>query len=107
MAKKKKNIAPLGDRVMIIYEELGTEEVTAGGIIIPETAQEPKYEGNVVAVGTGFKNDKGETIPIDDIMVGDRIMYKKYSGSEFHIDDERYLIVPREDIMCRYPRAGE
>lgn len=87
---------PLHDRVLV--RRLDSEEKTAGGIIIPDTAKEKPQEGEVVAVGAGAKNEKGEVSPLD-VKAGDRILFGKWSGTEVKIDGEELLIMKESDIM--------
>ncbi len=89
-------IKPLHDRVLV--EPLDSEEKTAGGIIIPDTAKEKPMEGKIVAVGTGAKNDDGKVAPLD-VTKGDRILYGKWSGTEVKVDGDDYLIMKESDIM--------
>jgi chaperonin GroES len=77
---------------------LDTEEKTAGGIIIPDTAKEKPMEGEVVAVGPGGRDDSGKIIP-PDVEQGDRVLYGKWSGTEVKIDGEDLLIMKESDIM--------
>ena len=87
---------PLHDRVLI--EVLDSEEKTAGGIIIPDTAKEKPQEGEVVAVGPGAKNDAGKLSPMD-VKVGDIVLFGKWSGTEVKIDNKEYSIMKESDIM--------
>ena len=87
---------PLHDRVLV--EPLNAEEKTAGGIIIPDTAQEKPMEGKIVAVGTGYKSDDGKVIPLD-VKKGDTVLYGKFAGTEVRIDGNDYLIMKESDIM--------
>ena len=87
---------PLHDRVLI--EVLDSSEKTAGGIIIPDTAQEKPQEGKVVAVGGGAKTEDGKTIPMD-VKVGDKVLFGKWSGTEVKIDGKEYSIMKESDIM--------
>ena len=87
---------PLHDRVLI--ESLESEEKTAGGIIIPDTAKEKPQEGKVIAVGPGAKSEDGKTIPMD-VKVGDRVLFGKWSGTEVKIDGKEYSIMKESDIM--------
>jgi chaperonin GroES len=87
---------PLHDRVVI--ERIDAEAKTAGGIIIPDTAQEKPQQGKVVAVGPGGRDERGKLIPID-VKVGNRILFGKWSGTEVKIDDVEYLIMKESDIM--------
>jgi chaperonin GroES len=87
---------PLHDRVVV--RRIDAEEKTAGGIIIPDTAKEKPMEGEVIAVGAGARNEKGELFPLD-VKAGDRILFGKWSGSEVRIDGEDLLIMKESDIM--------
>ncbi|MCG8504940.1 MAG: co-chaperone GroES [Sphingomonadales bacterium] len=87
---------PLHDRVLV--RRLDSEEKTAGGIIIPDTAQEKPQEGEVVAVGPGAKNEQGVVAPLD-VKAGDRILFGKWSGTEVKVDGEELLIMKESDIM--------
>ncbi len=87
---------PLHDRVVVRRVE--AELKSAGGIIIPETAQEKPQQGEVVAVGPGARNDKGEVAPMD-VKAGDRVLFGKWSGTEVKIDGEDLLIMKESDIM--------
>jgi chaperonin GroES len=87
---------PLHDRVLI--ESLESEEKTAGGIIIPDTAKEKPQEGKVIAIGPGAKSEDGKTIPMD-VKVGDRVLFGKWSGTEVKVDGKEYSIMKESDIM--------
>ena len=87
---------PLHDRVLIRRVE--SEEKTAGGIIIPDTAKEKPMEGEVVAVGAGSRGEDGKLQPLD-VKAGDRILFGKWSGSEVRINGEDLLIMKESDIM--------
>jgi chaperonin GroES len=87
---------PLHDRVLV--RRVTPEEKTAGGIIIPDTAKEKPQEGEVIAVGSGTLNDKGELRPLD-VKAGDRILFGKWSGTEVKLDNEELLIMKESDIM--------
>jgi chaperonin GroES len=87
---------PLHDRVVVRRVE--SEEKTAGGIIIPDTAKEKPMEGEVLAVGPGARNEKGELVALD-VKAGDRILFGKWSGSEVRIDGEDLLIMKESDVM--------
>jgi chaperonin GroES len=87
---------PLHDRVVVRRVE--SEERTAGGIIIPDTAKEKPQEGEVIAVGPGGRDEAGKLIPID-LRVGDRILFGKWSGTEVKIDGEELLIMKESDVM--------
>jgi chaperonin GroES len=87
---------PLHDRVVI--ERIEAEATTAGGIIIPDTAQEKPQQGKVIAVGPGGRDESGKLIPVD-LKVGDRILFGKWSGTEVKIDAVEYLIMKESDVM--------
>ncbi|CTQ52612.1 co-chaperonin GroES [Roseibium album] len=87
---------PLHDRVVV--RRVDSEEKTAGGIIIPDTAQEKPQEGEIVAIGAGARKDSGELIPVD-VKAGDRVLFGKWSGTEVKIDGEDLLIMKESDIM--------
>ena len=87
---------PLHDRVVV--RRIEAEEKTKGGIIIPDTAKEKPMQGEVIAVGPGARDEKGEIQKLD-VKVGDRIIFGKWSGTEVKIDDEEYLIMKESDIM--------
>ena len=88
---------PLHDRVLI--EVLDSEEKTAGGIIIPDTAKEKPQKGKVVAVGPGRINDDGKTLPMP-VKVGDNVVYSKYAGTEYVENGTEYLVVKESDILA-------
>jgi chaperonin GroES len=90
------NFRPLHDRVVV--RRLEEETKTAGGIIIPDTAKEKPMQGEVIAVGPGARNDKGEVSPLD-VKAGDRVLFGKWSGTEVKIDGEELLIMKESDIM--------
>jgi chaperonin GroES len=87
---------PLHDRVVI--RRLNAEEKSAGGIIIPDTAQEKPMEGEVVAVGPGARNEQGQIVALE-VKAGDRILFGKWSGTEVKLDGEELLIMKESDIM--------
>lgn len=87
-------IKPLGDRVLV--EPLKAEEVSAGGIVLPDTAKEKPAEGKIVAVGKGKKTEDGNVIPVD-LKVGDKVIYSKYGGNEIKTGDGKEYLVIRED----------
>lgn len=90
-------IQPLADRVVIKPAE--REEKTKGGIFLPDTAtKERPQEGTVLAVGEGRRDDSGKLIPMN-VKVGDKVLFAKYSGTEFKIDDVDYLILAEKDIL--------
>ncbi|MFT8943116.1 MAG: co-chaperone GroES [Acetobacter pasteurianus] len=87
---------PLHDRVVV--RRLEGEQKTAGGIIIPDTAQEKPMEGEVVAVGPGARNEQGQIVALD-VKAGDRVLFGKWSGTEVKIDGEELLIMKESDIL--------
>ena len=87
---------PLHDRVVV--RRLEAEEKTAGGIIIPDTAQEKPMEGEIVAAGPGARDETGKLVPLD-VKEGDRILFGKWSGTEVKLDGEELLIMKESDIM--------
>ena len=94
MAKSK--FRPLHDRVVVRRVE--SEERTKGGIIIPDTAKEKPQEGEIVAVGSGARDESGKLVPLD-VKAGDRILFGKWSGTEVKLDGEDLLIMKESDIM--------
>ncbi|MFM9977464.1 MAG: co-chaperone GroES [Sphingomonadaceae bacterium] len=90
------NFRPLHDRVLV--RRIEAEEKTAGGIIIPDTAKEKPQEGEIVAVGSGTKDEDGDIIPLD-VKAGDKILFGKWSGTEVKIDGEDLLIMKESDIL--------
>ena len=96
MASKLK-LKPLGGR--LIVEPIEQEEMTAGGIILPETAKEKPQEGKVLAAGPGERDDGGKRIPME-VGVGDRVLYAKYSGTEIKMDGKKVLILRESDILA-------
>ena len=87
---------PLHDRVLV--RRIDADEKTAGGIIIPDTAKEKPQRGEIVAVGAGARNDKGDIIPLD-VKAGDEVLFGKWSGTEVKIDGEDLLIMKESDIL--------
>lgn len=90
------NFRPLHDRVVVRRVE--SEAKTKGGIIIPDTAKEKPQEGEIVAVGTGTRDDKGNIVALD-VKAGDRVLFGKWSGTEVKLDGEDLLIMKESDIM--------
>ncbi len=91
-----KGLRPLGDRILV--KRVKEEERTKGGIIIPDTAKEKPQEGKIVAVGKGKYDDHGKLIPVE-VKAGDKILFGKYSGSEFKLEGEDLLILREDDIL--------
>jgi chaperonin GroES len=100
MASKAKasKLDPLGDRVVIRPSK--REEVSKGGIVIPDTAKEKPQEGEVVAVGPGKMTDEGKRIAMD-VKVGDIVVYARYAGTELKIDEEELVVVRESDILAK------
>jgi chaperonin GroES len=91
------NLKPLGNRVVV--EPLEQEEITSGGIVLPETAKEKPQKGTIVAVGPGDRDDDGKRIALD-VKVGDVVLYAKYSGTEIKVDGKKVLILRESDILA-------
>ena len=89
-------IRPLHDRVIV--KRMEEERKTASGIVIPDTAAEKPDQGEIVAVGTGKKDDQGKLIPLD-VKVGDRVLFGKYSGNEVKVSGEEVVVMREDDIM--------
>ena len=90
-------LKPLHDRVLV--KRLGEEEVTKGGIIIPDSAKEKPIKGEVVAVGPGKHSDKGEKIKMS-VAKGDKVLFNKYAGTEIKVDGEEFLVMREDDILA-------
>jgi chaperonin GroES len=91
------NLRPLGDRVVV--KPLGREEVTKSGIVLPDTAQEKPQQGEVLAVGPGRILDNGERV-VPDVKQGEKVLFAKYSGNEFKIEQDELLILRESDILA-------
>jgi chaperonin GroES len=87
---------PLHDRVLV--RRVGSEEKTAGGIIIPDTVKEKPMEGEIIAVGAGVRGDDGVLHPLD-VKAGDRVLFGKWSGTEIKLDGEELIIMKESDIL--------
>jgi chaperonin GroES len=96
MAKPK--LQPLGDRVVV--KAIPREEVTKGGIVLPDTAKDKPQEGIVIAVGPGKLTEDGKRIAMD-VAVNDKVIYAKYAGTEFKLDDEELIILRESDILAK------
>jgi chaperonin GroES len=90
-------LEPLGDRVVV--KPLAQEEVTRGGLVLPGTAQEKPQEGEVLAVGPGRILDSGDRAKME-VKAGDRVVYAKYAGTEFKLEDEELLILSERDLLA-------
>ncbi len=93
----KLKLKPLGGRVIV--EPIEQEEMTSGGIILPETAKEKPQEGKILAAGPGDRDEDGERIAMD-VKVGDKVLYAKYSGTEVKVDGKKLLILRETDILA-------
>lgn len=91
-------LQPLGDRILV--KPLAREEVTRGGIVLPDTVKEKPQEGEVIAVGAGKRSEKGEVIPMD-LKVGDIVLYAKYGGTEIKLEGEDYMILRESDVLAK------
>jgi len=89
-------IRPLNDRILV--KRLEEEEKTKGGIIIPDSAKEKPAEGEVVAVGPGRRNEKGDVVPMQ-LKKGDRVLFSKYGGTDVKLDGQDYLIMREDDVL--------
>ena len=90
-------LTPLEDKIIVKQAEAQTQ--TASGLYMPDNAKEKPQQGEVLAVGPGRRDDKGERIPMD-VKVGDKVLYSKYGGTEVHYEGEDYLIVGARDILA-------
>lgn len=96
--KAKTKLVPLADRIVIT--PLKQEEMTASGLVIPDTVKEKPQQGEVVAVGPGRLDDNGKRIAID-LAAGDRILYAKYTGTEVKLDGDEYIVLNEKDILAK------
>ncbi|MEN6530992.1 MAG: co-chaperone GroES [Anaerolineaceae bacterium] len=91
------SMRPLGSRLVI--EPIEQEEVTAGGIVLPETAKEKPQKGTVIAVGPGDRDENGKRIPMD-VQVGDTVLFAKYAGTEIKYNGKKLLIMRESDVLA-------
>jgi len=91
------SLKPLGNRVIVEPSE--AEEVTAGGIVLPDTAKEKPQKGTILAAGPGDRDDDGDYIPMD-VKVGDVVLYAKYSGTEIKVEGKKLLILRESDLLA-------
>lgn len=91
------SIKPLGNRVVV--EPIEQEEITSGGIVLPETAKEKPQKGTVLAIGPGDRDDDGKRIPMD-VKEGDTVLFAKYSGTEIKMDGKKLLIMRENDLLA-------
>ena len=97
-------LQPLADRVIV--KPMQREEVTKGGIVLPDTAREKPQEGEVIAVGPGRLSEDGKRIATD-VKVGDRVFYAKYGGTEIKIEDEEVVILRESDILAKKTKPSK
>ncbi len=90
-------LRPLGDRVVV--KPAGREEMTRSGIVLPDTAKEKPQRGTILAAGEGRRDDDGDRIPLE-VKVGDTVLFAKYAGTEFKLDDDDLLILAEKDILA-------
>ena len=90
-------LTPLGDRVVV--KPLGREEMTKSGIVLPDTIKEKPQRGTITAVGQGRRDDDGKRVPMD-VKAGDEVLFAKYAGTEFKLDEEDLLILSEKDILA-------
>ena len=91
------NLKPLGSRLVV--EPIEQEDVTASGIVLPETAKEKPQKGKVLSMGPGDRDEDGKRIPMD-VKVGDTVLYAKYSGTEIKMDQKKLLILKESDVLA-------
>ena len=96
MATKTTTLKPLGDRIVV--ETVANEEKSAGGIILPDSAQEKPMTGKVTAVGSGKVLDNGKVIPLE-VKVGDKVLFGKYAGTEIKIDGEKFMMMQERELL--------
>ncbi|SFH99303.1 co-chaperone GroES [Planctomicrobium piriforme] len=103
MAKKGKSggskIVPLGDKVVL--KRQAAEAMTAGGIVLPDSAKDRPQRGEVIAIGDGHTRDDGKKVPLT-VKEGDRVIFSSYAGDEIKVGDEEYLLLSERDILCTY-----
>lgn len=97
-SKKKTDLVPLADRIVVT--PLKQDEVTASGLVIPDTAKEKPQQGEVIAVGPGKVDDSGTRHPVD-VETGDRILYAKYTGTEIKLDGIDYVVLNEKDVLAK------
>jgi chaperonin GroES len=97
------NLEPMADRVIV--KPIEKEEVTKGGLVIPDTAKEKPQEGEIIAVGPGRLSEDGKRIPVD-VKKGDRVIYAKFAGTELKYHDQDYLVLRESDILARISKPS-
>ncbi|HEU4793359.1 MAG TPA: co-chaperone GroES [Nitrolancea sp.] len=98
MANADGKITPLGDRVVV--RPVAREETTKSGLVLPDTAREKSQRGEVIAAGPGRLSDEGDRLPME-VKTGDQVLYAKYAGTEFKLDDDELLILSEKDILAK------
>ena len=96
-SKTASKLQPLGDRVVI--KPTPREEMTKSGIVLPDTAKEKPQEGEIIAIGPGAFDTEGKRMPMD-VKVGQKVLYGKYAGTEFKVEEDELLIVSQKDILA-------
>ncbi len=96
-SKSKTQLRPMGDRVVI--RPAAREETTRSGIVLPDTSKEKPQRGEIIAVGPGRVSDEGKKIPVE-VKVGDTVLFARYAGTEFKLEDEELLILRESDILA-------
>ena len=91
------NLKPLGSRLVV--EPIEQEDITASGIVLPETAKEKPQKGNVLSIGPGDRDEEGKRIPMD-VKVGDVVLFAKYSGTEIKMEQKKLLILKESDVLA-------
>jgi chaperonin GroES len=91
-------LIPLSDK--IVLRPVIQEEVLSSGLVIPDTAKEKPQQGEVIAVGPGRRDDEGKIIPMD-VVIGDRVLYAKYTGQEVKIENEELIVLSEKDLLCK------
>lgn len=92
-------VQPLTDH--IVLQAVEQEEMTTSGLVIPDSAKERPQHGNVLAVGPGKVADSGETVTMDELSAGDRVLYQKYTGQEVTVDSEEYIVIRFQDVLAK------
>ena len=91
------NLKPLGDRVVV--EPIEQDDMTASGLVLPETAKEKPQKGRILAAGPGARDDDGKRVPLD-VNAGDTVLFAKYGGTEFKLDTQKLLILRESDLLA-------
>jgi chaperonin GroES len=91
-------LIPLADK--LVLRPIVQEEVLSSGIVIPDTAKEKPNQGEIIAVGPGRRDDDGKIVPMD-VVVGDRVLYAKYTGQEIKVENEELIVLSERDLLCK------